>query len=171
MRPLQLGDPIYDFQDKIWSTEGMIVKKLPYRSYVVKLRNGRNLRRNRKHLKRAFKEHLQPFEDTDELHLQRISLHQGNNQTNQLQVSKESTQKLPNHQLQPEEAELWNRQSISRIISSKNITCVNFSHNQKNFGQNYLLFCLWTWSWNFSKETHELWTWTLYSHSLVWNSL
>ena len=69
MRPLQLGDPvvIYDFQDKIWSTEGMIVKKLPYRSYVVKLRNGRNLRRNRKHLKRAFKEHLQPFEDTDEL--------------------------------------------------------------------------------------------------------
>ena len=65
----KLGDPvvIYDFQDKIWSTEGMIVKKLPYRSYVVKLRNGRNLRRNRKHLKRAFKEHLQPFEDTDEL--------------------------------------------------------------------------------------------------------
>ena len=69
MRPLQLGDPvvIYDFQDKIWSTEGMIVKKLPYRSDVVKLRNGRNLRRNRKHLKKAFKEHLQPFEDTDEL--------------------------------------------------------------------------------------------------------
>ena len=62
-----VGDPIYDFQDKIWSTEGMIVKKLPYRSYVLKLRNGRNLRRNRKHLKRAFKEHLQPFEDTDEL--------------------------------------------------------------------------------------------------------
>jgi len=67
LTPLQLGDPvvIFDFQQKQWSTEGMIVKKLPHRSYLVKLTNGRNLKRNRKHLKKTDKQ-MAPFEDDDD---------------------------------------------------------------------------------------------------------
>ena len=67
LKPLQLGDHvlIYDFQNKQWSTKGMIVKRLPYRSYVVKLSNGRNLKRNRKHLKKTY-QHVEPVDDDDD---------------------------------------------------------------------------------------------------------
>ncbi|XP_033108934.1 uncharacterized protein K02A2.6-like [Anneissia japonica] len=55
LKPLQVGDKvrIFRFHDKQWNLEGKVIRCLPNRSYCVKLKNGKQLRRNRKHLKKV----------------------------------------------------------------------------------------------------------------------
>ena len=173
MRPLQLGDlvVICDFQDKIWSTEGAwLSKSCPTDPTWWSW----EMAETSEEKESTWKEHLKNIcnllRTLMNFHLQRISLHQWKKTdkpaTSQQRINAEVT-KPP---VTTRRGRVVKPPKYLQDYQQWNLHTYTF-HTIKKLWSNSSTFLLWTWSWNFSKETHELWTWTLYSQILVWNSL
>ena len=70
LAPLKVGQhvKVFNFQNHQWSIAATVIQKLPNRSYIVQVKNGNKLRRNRRHLKPAHKANVDSdMDDYDEL--------------------------------------------------------------------------------------------------------